>query len=752
MRVAIGRSCAKIALGADAVVTHATLAGPGLEAALAHPLDGPLLVLSGPAGTGKTTALLRRAMFAATTSPAVQVLLATPSDAGTTKLGARLQEPPPNVVCRALGDIAFEVLRESRAADGLPDDLTAIDEARAAIVFEGVGAELFSLEWSEFALAEIDPEITGLRAPERFADAAFRLIRKLRASLLSPEEFKSAGLRGAAKFYGRPPNFAEPGLLLATAQKYRDSLRVTPRELERQHERELDLLKVLARLYSAYAEAITEKGCLTPVDAVYEATLLLRRRPDLRARARTRFGYAAIDDAQDLTVAQLGFLGALLGDELSRVTLAGDKEQATRGFAAGARGWDALEHAVTIPFETRYRGTPETSLYRAADSRDEARAIAGDVRKLIADGTSPNSIAVVTRNLACAHAYVDALLAYDIPVDVAGDVSLYGFPVVRDALAALWSAVDPFRHDYLLRNLEAPWLRLCDASIATLCGEAADPQPLLFELPGDDLDEARAGRWDRKRDLRLGRNVTRGDVDGDLPEDARVRLAAFRAARLRWEAAARSLGPGDLARAIFAESVLATLPDGARGRFESGLVARLSAARRLPRLCGTGRGGGERSAIARAARRRGRARPRRRGREGRRVRGRLRARSARRRVASLLRSRCVLVHALGRDDPQRQRRRRRRRAHREIHLRTLPLQAARKVRRRGTPRVFVRRVTRDPQAFSLGFRDTDARSGGARDFGRIRKRASETHPILTDVSSAGRVCREQLRTGMEVRT
>jgi superfamily I DNA/RNA helicase len=155
---------------------------------------------------------------------------------------------------------------------------------------------------------------------------------------------------------------------------------------------------------------------------------------------------------------------------------------------------------------------------------------------------------------------------------------LYGFPVVRDALAALWSAVDPFRHDDLLRKHEAPWLRLCDASIATLCGEAADPQPLLFELPGDDLDEARAGRWDRKRDLRLGRNVTRGDVDGDLPEDARVRLAAFRAARLRWEAAARSLGPGDLARAIFAESVLATLPDGARGRFESGLVARLSAA------------------------------------------------------------------------------------------------------------------------------------------------------------------------------
>ncbi|GAC1313379.1 MAG: hypothetical protein NVSMB21_24530 [Vulcanimicrobiaceae bacterium] len=162
-----------------------------------------------------------------------------------------------------------------------------------------------------------------------------------------------------------------------------------------------------------------------------------------------------------------------------------------------------------------------------------------------------------------------------MPVDVGGAGSLYAYPAVADALAALWSAVDPFRHDWLLRALEAPWMRLCDASIATLCGEAAEPQPLLFALPGDEVDEARAGRWDRRRDLRLGRNVTRGDVDLDLGEDARERLGAFRSARERWVAAGRTHALVEHARLVLDESALATLAPGARGRFDAQMIARL---------------------------------------------------------------------------------------------------------------------------------------------------------------------------------
>jgi len=560
-------------------------------------VQGAATALVGRAGTGKTTELLRLALEAA--QGGRRVLLTAPSEAAVARLRARLPQDvvPGAIECLPLGALAFELLCEARANEGLAA-LTAIDDVRASQHFERVGARLFALEWTEFVNEEIDPEITGLRAPERFSAAAFRLIRKLRASLVSPEAFRAMALRGAMEFYGRPPNFADAGLIMDTDPKYRDSLHVTPAELERQRAREVDLVKILAQLYAAYAEELVARGCLTPTDAIYEATMLMRQRPERFGAARRRFAAAFVDDAQDLTGAELGLLEALFGEALGPVTLAGDEAQATRGFATGARGAAVFKRAGrTIPATTSYRSLPAieraarrgldpasagalersdaVELFRGTTVRDEARFVAAEASRLIADGLAPERIAVITRNLGCAHAYVDALLAHGVPADVAGAASLYEFPAVLDALAALWSAVDPFRHEYLLRNLEAPWLRLSDASIAVLCGDAEAPQPLLFELPEGAGDEDAGPRWDRRRDLRLGRNVTRGDVDSALPDEARARVGEFRAARARWEAAARTLSLPELARTILAESALATLGPGARGRFEAGLIARL---------------------------------------------------------------------------------------------------------------------------------------------------------------------------------
>ena len=54
-------------------------------------------------------------------------------------------------------------------------------------------------------------------------------------------------------------------------------------------------------------------------------------------------------------------------------------------------------------------------------------------------------------------------------------------------------------------------MALSDAAVQVLCAEPPDAQTLLFS---DDAaaEEARSGRWDPKRDLRLGWNVVRGDM------------------------------------------------------------------------------------------------------------------------------------------------------------------------------------------------------------------------------------------------
>ena len=534
--------------------------------------DGGALVVAGASGTGKSYALVRRAIRLAE-APGATVVLAAPSDTGVARIRAELAslDRATRVRCATFGELAFEALRTAR-----PDArIEEIDDVRASLHFEGVGADLFALSWTEFVGAEIDPEITGLRAPERFAAAAFRLIRKLRAALVSPADFKSAGLRGATTFYANPPNFAGADLIAATGAKYRDSLRVGPDELERQRAREIDLVKILARLYESYEATLVASGCLTATDAVYEAVRALRADPSARERTRATFAAILVDDAQDLTAGQLALLEAIAREGLANVTLAGDDAQRTRSFA-GARGIEHLkERATVIALSHAHRGSPRLELQRFTDRRDEARGVASEIARRVADGTAPERIAVVTRNLRTASEYANAILARDVPVDLGGFASLYERPAVADALAALWCATDPYRHDYLLRALQAPWLALSDASVAVLCGDANEPQPLLFELPGDDAADV-GRRWDRRRDLRLGRNVTRGDVDALLDAGARERLGTFRAALARWERAARSATLPELATLVLEESALATLRDDARGRHARFLIARLA--------------------------------------------------------------------------------------------------------------------------------------------------------------------------------
>jgi len=564
-----------------------------LDAAQTLALEAPLdaaLRLTGPPGSGKSTILVRRALRAA--AEGVPALVTAPSARAVAHLRALLG-PARGIECATLGEFALAVLRASAPERAV----RVIDDVRAAQIFEAAAAPLFSLEWSEIVAAEIDPEITGLRAPQRFAAAAFRLIRKLRRAGISADAFKANCEKGTTQFFGHPPNLADPALIMDTPGKYRDSLRADPRELSRQHAREVDLVKILVKLYRTYSADLTERGCLTADDALYEAARLLTAQ---RAPFRLNERLAFVDDAQDLTAGELAFLRAAFGTELARVTLAGDPEQATRSFA-GARGDAELRAGTPLVLTTSYRCPAQIlalaergldpqkyapapaeaesySLYRGADAQDEARYVAATVARLLSEGVNPERIAILTRSLPAAHVYIDALLARGVPVDVAGEASLYDFPAVQDGMAALWALADPYRHEYLMRNLEAPWLNLSDASIAILCAEPPEqPQPLLFELPEDADDDEIRGRWDRLRDLRLGRNVTRGDADAALSEDARSRIRAFRAALERWEGLERELGLSQLARTILGETVLGTARDDVRDRFARGLVARLLA-------------------------------------------------------------------------------------------------------------------------------------------------------------------------------
>jgi superfamily I DNA/RNA helicase len=291
---------------------------------------------------------------------------------------------------------------------------------------------------------------------------------------------------------------------------------------------------------------------------------LIDERPPVAGLVRARFRCAVVDDVHDLPSAEFAFLQRLFGSDLRGVTVAGDPDAATRTFA-GARPERVFKAAATtltlaagtcVPAQIAAvaqaviePGRPIVAgsavrIHRASSLASEADFVADRVATLIATGCAPERIAVVHRSLRALAPFEDALVDRNVPVALDGDGTLFERHDVLDALAPAWSAVDPFAHAWLLRALQLPAFALDDASLALLCGEPSSAQALLFDLPVDEAQEDR--RWDRKRDLRLGTNVVRGDRDVDLGADARARIEDFRARRVRWQTLLRD-APGGAA-------------------------------------------------------------------------------------------------------------------------------------------------------------------------------------------------------------
>jgi superfamily I DNA/RNA helicase len=476
------------------------------RSAVDAPYDECFAIL-GASGTGKSTALAERIARVRELHPGAEPLAIDSQ--------------------RGLDTYAAALLASQRV------ELTLVDDVEAELLFAEVCAPLFSLQWQEFAQNQLDPEVPGLRSPERFLQSAFRLIRRLRDADVEPALFLSRALAGAIDFYANPPNLADPALLFATRTSYHDSLEATPEELLRQRRREIDLAKIVTKLYERYVELVGSTGRMTGRDAVIAAAHRLREDRGLAANLCDRHRFAFVDDAQELTNAQLRLMAAIFGERLAGVTLCGDPSSAISGSRMTHPEATFALASSKVELHDEHR-SPRREVQRVPTSRDEAELIAERVGGWLAEGFRSEKIAVLFRSVRSVASYEAALLDRNIPAVVAGDVNIFADRRALDALALLWNVYDPFRHDWLLRTLANPAFGLSDASLAILCAEPPDPQRPLFAFDEEPAPTARSSRWNPKRDLRLGWNVIRGERDEALSPDAATRVKRFRRLRERW--------------------------------------------------------------------------------------------------------------------------------------------------------------------------------------------------------------------------
>lgn len=483
-------------------------------------LEDALAIVGGPA-TGRTTALLAR-LDRARASGVQRPLVAVDERASS-----------------VLHALASALLADA----GTP--VRIVDDVEGGMLFAEAAAPLLAME-SDLIELDIDPEVPGLRSPERFLRAAYRLERRLVEALFTPDAFLERALAGATEFYAKPPNFALPDLIAATKSEHRASLAVSPEELQRQYRREIDLAKLLAQLFRAHAALLERRACATGRDAVAAAVSLMERDAAFAQRARARHDAAFLDDAGELTRGELALLASLFGKHFRTVTLVSS--------VAG-------EIAPVVELRHCFRPRPKVQISRPQTHREEAREVAAHVADLIAAGARPESIAVLVRSVSTPEIYESALLARGIPVQIGGDYNVFADRRALDALALLWNVHDPYRHDWLLRTLEGDALALSDASLAVLCGEPAEKQTVLFEEDAPPSPSVAPAR-DPDRDVRLARNVLRGDADASLSPLARGRVTAFRATRERWESAAATLPFDAFVRLVWSEGLAR---DGAPG-------------------------------------------------------------------------------------------------------------------------------------------------------------------------------------------
>jgi superfamily I DNA/RNA helicase len=470
------------------------------------PYDGCFAITGAP-GTGKSTALAERVARARALHPAAEPLVVDSS--------------------HRLDEYAAQLLAAQRV------EVALVDDVEAELIFARACAPLFALEWEEFAKNQLDPEVPGLRSPQRFLQSAFRLIRRLRDAEVEPALFLARALTGATEFYANPPNLADPALLFATRDSHHDSLDAAPEELLRQRRREIDLAKILTKLYERYLELIGSTGQMTGRDAVIAAAHVLRQDEELAARVRDRHRFAFVDDAQELTNAQLALLSAIFGDRLAGVTLCGDPSSAIAGSRMTHPEATFALASSKVELHDEHR-SPHREVQRVATQRDEADLIAERVGGWLAEGFRPEKIAVLFRSVRSVALYEAALLDRNIPAVAAGDVNIFADRRALDALALLWNVCDPFRHDWLLRTLANPAFGLSDASLTFLCAEPPDPQRSLFSFDEEPAPTVRVSRWNPKRDLRFGWNVIRGERDDALSPAAAACVRRFRRLREHW--------------------------------------------------------------------------------------------------------------------------------------------------------------------------------------------------------------------------
>ncbi len=249
--------------------------------------------------------------------------------------------------------------------------------------------------------------------------------------------------------------------------------------------------EVVSRCFARYQQLLRESNALDFDDLLVETARLFDQHPQVLEKYQDRYLYLLADEYQDTNKAQYVLLKQLAAKRRN-IFVVGDEDQSVYAFrGADIRNIRLFEadypDARVILLEQNYRSTQAildvaqavikggekrkhikklwtendqgvlVQVQEGYDQDDEAQFVAGEIGRLIAGGDyRPRDIAIMYRTNAQSRAVEEALIARGLPYQLVGGTRFYERKEIKDALAYLRLALNPYDSVSFSRVLNWP--------------------------------------------------------------------------------------------------------------------------------------------------------------------------------------------------------------------------------------------------------------------------------------------------------
>jgi DNA helicase-2/ATP-dependent DNA helicase PcrA len=226
-------------------------------------------------------------------------------------------------------------------------------------------------------------------------------------------------------------------------------------------------------LQDAYERLKDERRQIDFEDVLLAAAGMIEAEPRVAQQVREQYRFFVVDEYQDVSPLQHDLLRLWLGPRTD-VCVVGDVSQTIYTFAGASPDYllgfpGEFEDAVVLRLEQNYRSTPaivttanrlmrgrpgaldlvsvtgvagpEPSVTAYASDAVEAAAVASSIAAEIADGTPPESIAILFRINVQSQALESALADVGVPYQVRGATRFFDLREIKEALMLLRGAV-----------------------------------------------------------------------------------------------------------------------------------------------------------------------------------------------------------------------------------------------------------------------------------------------------------------------